>query len=986
MRQRVQVALVLCLVAMLIALSSAPTHGQQSVQFSDAGDYAVIPHDSLLVLPVTTVEAWIRVHSIGDTSQAGGEQSVLDMRGGGGGYQFRLAGPQFPLGAGVASGTGFIFYPDLVYAYRWHHMALSQDADSMSFYLDGALIDRMENDYPSGNMSDLFLGELTGCFSGCLWLRGEIDDLRIWSRARSEAQIADSMHVKLAGDEPGLVGYWDFDDDTGTTITDQTANGNDGTLYGGAVLVPSDAPVGFEPLPAPTGFRTRGGEMEVEILWKPLTSPEVGAYAIYRADTLLVPLDADHLLATVPTPASSYVDASAVLDHTSFYVIAAVDTAGHQGLASQETAGRRAHIPKDYLVGTHFFPSRGGGDWWTGFYFRGVLAPPEPPALGLYNSGDPAVIDQQLDWMYEYGIDFLASEWLGQSALEDSVLRVHIAPAMIGRPTRFTVYYHSDILPDPGNIDPAQEDQLSSDFNYIADTYFDHPNFLRVGDRPVVFIYRSLRFGGDYEQAFARIRQELLQKGFNIYLVGDEIRRNLTPDVDHMQFLDAVTMWRGLSWPPDGGYCLDGNAFGGNARYIAVWHQAALANGKGFLPPVSPGINTRHLAPSARIVPREIDAGAGPTSQLEEHIRLLRSYVDPQLQAVMVISWNHWESDTQVEPSVVALPTTEDVSGTGAYTGGYTYTGYGTQCLETIQSLLGYDPGRVILTYPPDAAVGQPRLAHLAWSELEGASTYQLQISTTPDFSTPLVDRDLLPAAAVTTDTLASNTTFHWRVRGQSSGGSGAWSDPFIFTTGTLVPVDLATVRAERLEAGGVALAWEVTDAAGCAGFHVYREEPARGAGAPEGEPEGRVRITPRLLTGGPGYTFIDEAAPDRAVDYWLQELDRTGGEHWHGPVPVAAAALRVWTLGLAQSRPNPMRSTTTLTFTLPAAGVARLEILDLSGRVVARPFAGQCPAGLREVVWDGRDARGRPLPSGVYFTRLVTEAGTRTAKLMLLR
>lgn len=982
MRRAILVAL--CLAAVLVLLLGTPAHGQQSLQFAEAGDYALIPHDSLLVLPETTVEVWFRVHALGDTSQGGGEQSILDVRGPDGGYQFRLAGPDFPLGAGIVSGSGFIFNTDLVSFYRWHHMALSQDADSMSVYVDGTLVDRMANEFLSGSPADLFLGELTGCTTGCLWLRGEVDELRIWDRARTQEEIADSMYVKLAGDEPGLVGYWDFDDDTGTTITDRTGNAEDGTLHGNAVLVPSDAPVGFEPLPAPTGFRTHGGENEVTLLWKPLDSSDLGGYAIYRADSLLVPLDPDHLLATVPAPASTYVDASALLDHTAFYAIAGVNTGGHQGLAYQETAGRRTHIPKDYLVGTHFFPSRGGGDWWTGFYFRGVLAPPQPPALGLYNSGDPAVIDQQLDWMADYGIDFFASEWLGQAALEDSVLRVHIVPAMIGRPTRFTVFYHSDILPDPGNIDPAQEDQLSSDFNYIADTYFNHPNFLRVGNRPVVFIYRSLRFGGDYEQAFARIRQELLQKGYDVYLVGDEINRAIVPNVDHFQFLDAVTMWRGLGRPPaDGAYVVDGNALGGNARYIALWHQAALAYGKGFLPPVSPGSNTRHLNPDARIVPREIEAGAGPTSQLEEHIRLLRSYVDPQLKAVMIMTWNHWESDTQVEPSVVSLPTTEDASGTGLYTGGYSYTGYGTRCLETIQSLLGYDPGRVILVSPPDAADGQARRTRFAWSELEGASTYHLQVSTTPDFTNLVVDRRGVAAAVSDADTLAANVVYHWRVRGESSGGSGAWSDPFAFTTGTLVPVTLAYLRAEREAGGAVRLAWEVLDPGAAAGFHVYRDgAPEPGGGA---EPE-RVRLTPHLLTGGPEFAFTDVDAPGEIATYRVLEIDRSGGETWHGPVRAAAAPLPVWPLSLDRNRPNPVVSTTTLAFTLPAAGEVRLEILDATGRLAAVPFAGACPPGRREIVWDGRDERGRRLPGGIYFVRLVTEAGTRTAKLMLLR
>ena len=45
------------------------------------------------------------------------------------------------------------------------------------------------------------------------------------------------MNQTLNGNEPGLVGYWKFDEGTGTTTADATSNGNDGTISG-AIWVP----------------------------------------------------------------------------------------------------------------------------------------------------------------------------------------------------------------------------------------------------------------------------------------------------------------------------------------------------------------------------------------------------------------------------------------------------------------------------------------------------------------------------------------------------------------------------------------------------------------------------------------------------------------------------------------------------------------------------------------------------------------------------
>ena len=74
---------------------------------------------------------------------------------------------------------------------------------------------------------------------------GGLDELRIWSVARSQAEIVDYMYTSLAGDEKGLAGYWSFEDQA---TKDQTGHGNDGVLQGAAppAIVISSAPVADE--------------------------------------------------------------------------------------------------------------------------------------------------------------------------------------------------------------------------------------------------------------------------------------------------------------------------------------------------------------------------------------------------------------------------------------------------------------------------------------------------------------------------------------------------------------------------------------------------------------------------------------------------------------------------------------------------------------------------------------------------------------------
>jgi hypothetical protein len=70
-----------------------------------------------------------------------------------------------------------------------------------------------------------------------------IEEVRIWNIARTQADIQNNMHHELIGNEPGLVGYWRFNEGSGDTVSDQTANHDNGALHGGVEWVVSTAPI-----------------------------------------------------------------------------------------------------------------------------------------------------------------------------------------------------------------------------------------------------------------------------------------------------------------------------------------------------------------------------------------------------------------------------------------------------------------------------------------------------------------------------------------------------------------------------------------------------------------------------------------------------------------------------------------------------------------------------------------------------------------------
>ncbi|MCX6841893.1 MAG: C25 family cysteine peptidase [candidate division WOR-3 bacterium] len=83
---------------------------------------------------------------------------------------------------------------------------------------------------------------------------------------------------------------------------------------------------------------------------------------------------------------------------------------------------------------------------------------------------------------------------------------------------------------------------------------------------------------------------------------------------------------------------------------------------------------------------------------------------------------------------------------------------------------------------------------------------------------------------------------------------------------------------------------------------------------------------------------------------------------------------------------PSPARGRAQLRFALPQSGRARVEVLDVEGRVVRVLADCELARGTHTLDWDGRDEAGRRVAGGIYVCRLVTPAGTVNRKAVVLR
>jgi hypothetical protein len=97
-----------------------------------------------------------------------------------------------------------------------------------------------------------------------------------------------------------------------------------------------------------------------------------------------------------------------------------------------------------------------------------------------------------------------------------------------------------------------------------------------------------------------------------------------------------------------------------------------------------------------------------------------------------------------------------------------------------------------------------------------------------------------------------------------------------------------------------------------------------------------------------------------------------------NGALPVSYA--------LSQNYPNPFNPTTTIPYRLSKRSQVEISIYNVLGQQVKTLENGQQLAGFYHTTWDGTDASGRTVASGIYYYKIKTEDFTETRKMVLLK
>jgi len=187
-------------------------------------------------------------------------------------------------------------------------------------------------------------------------------------------------------------------------------------------------------------------------------------------------------------------------------------------------------VPTEMLIGAHHCPlwESDQPQFWSN-----VLKHPErTPALGFYSQENPEIADWETKWAVEHGISFFIYCWYRtsqggpvetkfESAIHDALFHSKYVDKM-----KYTIMWENQSRDSSGVSD--ETDLMENLLPFWMENYFKHPSYLKVDNRPVLFIYRpeflvqDLGTVENVQKVFAKMRQSCREAGFDgLYLMGE---------------------------------------------------------------------------------------------------------------------------------------------------------------------------------------------------------------------------------------------------------------------------------------------------------------------------------------------------------------------------------------------------------------------------------------------------------------------------------
>ncbi|MEP1096343.1 MAG: LamG-like jellyroll fold domain-containing protein [Cyclobacteriaceae bacterium] len=205
---------------LLCALPFTLTAQNNALLFDDVDDHITFASGPAFALDMT-VEVWIYPTTVT------GFQTITSWTSANAQARFTIANGFLEVfedddGMQIGSVTG----TTAIAANEWTHVAMVRSGGSTTFYVNG-VAESVGLNVASGGGNVFSIGAFSGTFNP---YGGLMDEMRVWEVAQTQTAIRDQMFRTLIGNEDNLAAYYQFNETTGTTLPDLTANDFDGVL------------------------------------------------------------------------------------------------------------------------------------------------------------------------------------------------------------------------------------------------------------------------------------------------------------------------------------------------------------------------------------------------------------------------------------------------------------------------------------------------------------------------------------------------------------------------------------------------------------------------------------------------------------------------------------------------------------------------------------------------------------------------------------
>ncbi|MDD4309793.1 MAG: M6 family metalloprotease domain-containing protein, partial [Candidatus Cloacimonetes bacterium] len=292
-----------------------------------------------------------------------------------------------------------------------------------------------------------------------------------------------------------------------------------------------------------------------------------------------------------------------------------------------------------------------------------------------------------------------------------------------------------------------------------------------------------------------------------------------------------------------------------------------------------------------------------------------------------------------------------------------------------------------VATYPASNAVNVPTNPQISWQNVAGASGYQFQLSADPEFESYVANVIGHPLSYFMATGLSPFTTYYWRVASIADIGISPFCDDLSFTTGNTTELP-----------GIPDLLSPVNNATGVSVNPMFNWNSSFLA------TEYRLQIAfdpyfANMLLDISNVTGLSYNATNLLANttfYW-----RVAGVNVAGISNFSLSRKFTTTAGSANDEnlnpiltnklepnyPNPFNPSTTISLSVKDAAMPlSLNIYNTKGQLVRNLYSALPSANTMSLVWDGKDATGKTVSSGIYLYQIESGAFKQTRKMLLAK